>query len=370
MARVCGRLLGVLGISVVAAAGMAVVRAEPPRTVLPLAAGDGAEVQRLYEELSKIGKLVAETQEPRQMAAYNLREAEILAHVINHATPAEQPGWIKQMADCLCVAAQGGGGPAYDRLMRLQQQIDALRPGTPLAGYVAFRVLQAQHNAAAAAPGADPAKLQEQWQAQLIVYVKAYPTAEDSAEALWELGMMNEIQGHEAESREFYGQLVQGFPEHRHTAVARRAFNRLSLPGQPLRLTLPLISVENDRFDVPFATTELKGTPVVVYVWASMDGGSAANFNELRLLIDRQGGSVRLLSINLDPTPQTARDFLKTHPMPGIHVYATGGLEGETANRLGLTTLPGVLLLDRAGRVVKVGVELNQVEAEVKKLVR
>src|SRR5262249_32583067 len=132
---------------------------------------------------------------------YNLARADLLEQIVAAVKPEDREQWIRQVADCLGTAAQNSAAAdkaAYNRLVRLVEQITKAMPGTALAGYVTFREMQADYAAKLAGPTNNNfGKVQEEWLARLAKFVQEYPRAEDTPDALLQLGMVSEFVGKE-----------------------------------------------------------------------------------------------------------------------------------------------------------------------------
>ena len=70
---------------------------------------------------------------------------------------------------------------------------------------------------------------------------------------------------------------------------------------------------------------------------------------EASAVIDPYGKGLGLLCVNMDKTPKEARILARSSSAPGLHVFQRGGMEGPLALRLGVMSLPDMLLLDRDG---------------------
>ena len=83
-------------------------------------------------------------------------------------------------------------------------------PGSPLAGYIAYREMSADYAAKmTTAKGDDIPKIQEAWSDKLKGFVDSYPTAEDAPDALNQLGMFFEFAGKEADAKKWYEVLAK-----------------------------------------------------------------------------------------------------------------------------------------------------------------
>src|SRR5262249_55109705 len=137
-------------------------------------------------------------------------------------------------------AAQNSGPEdrtAAERLHDLAQQTEKVLPGNPLTAFIAYRALSADYAGRLAAAGADVVKVQEAWGRQLGEFVKKFPDADDTPDALLQLGMAREFVGKEDEARKWYRQLADNFLTVQQGAKAAGALRRLDLEGKPLELT-------------------------------------------------------------------------------------------------------------------------------------
>ena len=138
------------------------------------------------------------------------------------------------------------------------------------------------------------------------------------------------------------------------------------MEGQAFKLAGPTLADPNVVYDVEQA----HGKVVVVYYWASWNSQSAADFTKLKAMMDTQGKEVELVAVNLDNTVKEARDFLTRSPAVGVHLYQSGGLDSKLANDYGIVVLPNLFLIGKDGKVVSRNVQINNLEDEVKKLMK
>ena len=309
------------------------------------------------------------------MARHHLARVEILEKIVAAAKPEGRDPWIRQMADSLSTAAQNspaGDTAAMTRLVRLEEGMAKSVPGSNLAAYATYREMQADYavriqqstsrDKDAKAP--DFNALQQAWVDRLTKFVEAYPKAEDTPDALLQLGMVNEFLNKDVEAKNWYGVLVKNFAGTPQAAKAGGAIRRLGLEGQPIKLAGPKLDEQNAVYDVDQA----QGKVVVVYYWASWNSQTASDFNKLKALMDTQGSKgVELVCVNLDNTAKEALDFLGHAPAPGVHLFQSGGLESKLATDYGIFVLPNLFLVGRDGKVVSRNVQINNLDDEVKK---
>ena len=80
-----------------------------------------------------------------------------------------------------------------------------------LIPYVKFRYLTADYGAKLQKHEIDFVKVQSEWLDNLEQFVKDYPKAADTAEALLQLGIAQEFAGQDEKAKKWYNQLVTDF---------------------------------------------------------------------------------------------------------------------------------------------------------------
>lgn len=342
-------------------------------------AGDGSNstpadpaLQALLDELRQI-----DAQPPKSpdaptanaaVVAYNVKRAEILQRIIAKAKPEDRDQWMRQLADGLSAAAQSSAKEdrsAYERLLQLEQQIVRDQPNSPLAAYVTFREMSADYAGKLATPGPEFAKVQEQWVARLAKFVQDYPRAEDTPDALLQLGMVSEFLGKEIPAKNWYQQLATNFADKKPLAdKAEGALHRLELEGKPFQLAGT--TFDGKAFDM----SQLRGKTVVVYYWASWNQQSVGDFARLKLLLSAYAAKgLELVCINLDSAPPEA-GAADRGSNPGVQLFAPGGLDSPLAAQYGIMVLPSMFLVNKDGAVASRTVQLANLEEEVKKLLK
>lgn len=235
----------------------------------------------------------------------------------------------------------------------------------PEAG-AAFERLQARYAARFQGDEKDLARIQREWVRELAEFVRTYPRAEETPEALLQLGMTSEFLCDETAARAWYERLNQDFPESPQAGKARGARDRLTLEGKPFRLTTRRL-----RDGTPFDFRELHGKLVVVYYWASWNQQSRDDFVRLQQLLARYGErGLELVCVNLDNSREEAREFRRRSEAPGIHLFEAGGLDSPPATRYGILVLPSLFLVGRDGTVISRSVQLGDLEGEIARRVK
>lgn len=349
------------------------------RLVESPAAGDEAadsgsksdpEMQRMLDELKALDARAPRAQDVpganAEIVRYNIERADLVTKILAKVKAEDREQWTRQLADCLSAAAQSSpenDKAAYQRLMQLEEQAAREQPGSPLAAYVTFREMSADYATKLAQPGPEFAKAQEKWLDRLAKFVQDYPQAEDTPDALLQLGMVSEFVGKEALAKKWYEKLSTDFPNHTLAAKAKGAQRRLEIEGKVLELSGPLAS--GGSFDIQ----QLRGKVVIVYYWASWNQQSVGDFARLKVLLGTYAGKVELVCVNLDNAPPQAGAAAVTPP-GGVQIAQPGGLDSPLAVQYGVMVLPNLFLVDPSGKVVSRTVQIGTLEEEVKKLLK
>jgi thiol-disulfide isomerase/thioredoxin len=325
----------------------------------------------LIEKLQDVDKLAADLSRNSSGAVrYNLDRAALLEQIVARMKTAQQQDqWVRQIADCYSAAAQNSGpadDAAYRKLVELGDRVAKAQPGTPLAGYIAYREIQAEYAMKLSRPGKneDLGKVQESLRDRLRKYAQDYPTAEDVPDALLQLGMVSEFMNKEQDAKGFYSLMAKNHPQHALTAKAQGALNRLNSDGQIMQLAGPTLGSGQ-----MFSMSQLGGKFAVVYYWASWNQQCAADFIKLQSLVNAYGSKgMEIVCVNLDNTPADATAFLQKTQAPGTHLHQPGGLDSPLAVQYGVMVLPNMFLVGRDGKVVSHTIQMSSLEDEIKKL--
>jgi hypothetical protein len=329
------------------------------------------ETEALLMQLKKLdeeGKTLDNRGGPNpEVVRFNLKRADLLEKIEAKSKPDQRDPWVRQVADCLSTAAQcsaQGDKGAYDRLLRLEEQIAGSMPGSSLAGYVTFRAISADYAIRlASAKGTEFEGIQKWWLETLAKFVQTYAKAEDAADALQQLGMVSELMGKETEAKNWYRKLTKDFADKPVAVKAQGAIARMELEGKPLDLAGPILG-SGTAFDI----SRLRGKVVAVYYWASWNGQCVGDFAKLKMLLDTYGSKgFEVVGINLDTTADEATSFVKRAQAPGYQLFKEGGLDSPMATQYGIMVLPNLFLVGKDGKVLSRSVQVGNLEEELKK---
>ena len=330
------------------------------------AAGPTEEMQKFMAELERLDRQ-ADGLAPEKLAENIGARAELLLRLAEVTEDAElRDQWYRQLADMLSVAIQSNTYPeGAAKLDELEKRLVDAKADENLIAHVVFQRMWAQYVVSQEQPGADAAKIQEQWLADLQAFVEKYPKSSDAAEALLQLGIYQEFIGKADEARKWYQQLVKDFPNAAPTPKATGALRRLTSIGSQIRLQGK--DFQNSTIDL--AAAPYRGKAVLIQYWATWSDRCRDDMVLLKNLYAKKGGrDFEILGVCLDSSAPAARQFLAENRFPWKHVYEPGGVDGRLANEMGIMTLPLMILVDRDGRVVNHNVQLAELEGQLSKL--
>lgn len=326
------------------------------------------DLRKLVEELGNLDRQMAQgTPTPKQ----HLARATQLQKITERVKAEERDPWLRQIADSLSSAAQGTNGngdpDAMATLAKLASELAKNNPGTPLTGYVVFRQLQAEYSLRLMKPGEDFAKVQQDWIGKLTQFVEIYPTADDTADALIQLGMVSEFMSKPTDAKKWYQQVGKNFTGKPQALKAAGAIRRLESDGQPYALAAN--GLENPS--MAFELAQAQGKVVVVYFWASWNNQTVGDFAKLKLIAESyKAKGMELVTVNCDQTLAEGLAVMKRTPIPGIHLHQPGGLEGKLCVENGLMVLPHLVVVGKDGKVVNGNAQLATLEEDVNKLTK
>lgn len=340
-------------------------RTPAPQQSVPQAGATSEKVQELLAEMEKLDQAAAQATTPAQQVALNARRADLLEQIAASAESAEQRGmWLRQLADTVSAAVQSGEYP--EGAQRLAQLFEKVRAqDTQLAAYVRFRELLAENGLALQDPKADFVKIQAEWLKNLEQFIKDYPDSADAAEAMLQLAMSQEFAGQEDEARQWYTRLLKSFPESSASVKATGALRRLDSVGKAV--SLRGAGSNGEMVDL----AEYRGKVVLIQYWASWCEPCKADMAAMRDILSRYARlGFAIIGVNLDNSRQAMQAFLAEHQVPWPQLFEEGGLDSRPANEMGILTLPTMILVDQAGRVVNRNIHVAELEGELKKLLR
>jgi thiol-disulfide isomerase/thioredoxin len=331
------------------------------------AGGLSEAMQRLVRELEEVDKSIERATTPADLSKLNERRAVVLQGLADQATTDdERETWVRQYADTVSAATQGGGfSQGVERLRTLAQQLEQRAAGSELAGYVKYRYLSAEYGDSLQQPNADYAKIQQKWLTDLLQFVKDFPGSEDTAEAMLQLAVGEEFAGRTAEAIDWYGRIVGSFGESSQAKKASGAKRRLESVGNPI----PLAGNTLDGKQVSLAA--YRGKTVLIHYWATWCEPCKQDLEILKRMQAKYAAQgFTLIGVNLDSDREAAIQFLRSQPLPWPQLYEPGGLDSRFATEMGILTLPTMILVDNEGKVINRSIHAGELDEELSKRLR
>ena len=193
-------------------------------------------MQKLMAELEQLDR-ESDTLPPEKQTANIEQRAEKLQRLAEITPEGDRDQWYRQLADMLSVATQSGNFPqGLAQLDQLQKSLADAGANDDSIAHAVFQRMWAEYVVSQQQPGADAAKIQEKWLADLQAFVGQDPKSPDAAEALLQLGMYQEFVGKTEEATKWYQQLVSDFPKAEPSKKASGALRRLDSVGKPIQL--------------------------------------------------------------------------------------------------------------------------------------
>jgi len=326
--------------------------------------GVSEAMQKLLGQLEQVDQDLAQATAPARLVELNRKRASVLTDLISASSSTEERSqWVRQFSDTVSAAVQSGEFP--EGVQRLEVLLGAsAKYSADDRAYLQFRLLAAGYSAALSAPDADFDKVQQKWLADLSGFVSQFPKSVDAPEALFQLGIAEEFAGNQTEAVRYYAEIVQRYPKSSNTAKAEGAKRRLELKGRPLALVAK--TLDNKTLD----TRSLEGRIVVLHYWASWSEPSVRDMSMLRDLQVKYGNRIALVGVNVDSDVASATAVVQQNRYAWSHMWSKGGMESQLANQLGVVSVPMMIVVDGAGKVVKTGVhsaELGGILTELAK---
>lgn len=319
------------------------------------------KMQDLMKELEGLGEIT-----PATPARQHERRAEILEQLAKESeSPEMRVQWYQNLADTLSAAVQTGSYPAgIDRLKALHESLSSDPKDASIAFYVKFRWLTAEHTQELAKPNAPFADIQKKWIDDLTALVDAGKQFPDSADAMMELAIAQEFGGDEEKALKLYETISEEFPNAAVHKKATGAKLRLNSVGKSIPLKGKPLTGGN------FDLNNMKGKAVLIQYWATWCEPCKADMPLLKELRTKFGKEFEVVGVCLDQDKKEMLAFLKQDDPRWPQLFEEGGLDSPLANELGIQTLPTMILVDKQGKVVNRNIRAQELEGELKKLLK
>lgn len=324
------------------------------------------ETQKLMAELEDIDKQIAAGSGGDDLARKNDRRVQILVTLANKSErPQDRTQWLRQLIDTVSASAQMGTFPNGQEVLKaLRKQLKG-KDDAELISHLDYSLITIDYFQQLQPAGADYPKIQAAWLETLEKFIADHPGAPEAADAKLQLAVAADLAGNEADALKHYNSILstgEGTPAYR---KAQGAKTRLESVGQPIALAGKTIDGKT------FNLAQLKGNVVLIHYWSSTAEPSTANLPILKDLLARFGKKdFKIVGVNLDARAEDLQAYLAGNPLNWPQLFEVGGLDSRLANEMGIHTLPTMLLVDRQGRVANRGIHAEELEKELKPLLK
>ncbi|MDO4574324.1 MAG: thioredoxin-like domain-containing protein [Planctomycetia bacterium] len=328
------------------------------------AAGAAGAVSPNMEELNKLDQRIINAATTQEITDLQIKRADLLEGMAQSATGEDRAQWIRSLADGITGAVQQGTFP--DGLERMKKLYDSLKENEEdknLAAYVQFRRMSTEYTLSMAKSGKSWMQVRNKWLEDLGDFIKNYPDAPDTAEAMLQLAMENENDGMDDKALELYQKIVSTFPDSTSAAKANGAVTRLNSVGKPLPFVAPIYGMEGKQVNVG----NLKGRIIVLHFWTSWMNEASRDMDRIKELLAKRKDVV-VFGVNLDNDVKEMAAFLEANRISWYQIHEQGGLDSRPATMLGIFSIPTVIVVGPDGTVVNRNAQVSELEDIVKEL--
>jgi thiol-disulfide isomerase/thioredoxin len=327
------------------------------------------EMQAVLKDLEKLDGSSPTTEDgPAALTKYNAARADLLAKLMKLSkTPQEREQWLRQLVDGLAATVQTGSYPAgLPRLKAIEADVRGAAGKSGMLPYVVYRRMLAQFTVELQkVKEEDRTKIRENWLKDMQRFVKTYPEAEDTPQAMSQIAVSYEFDGKIKDARKWYGDLVEDYGTTDSAKRAKGAIRRLGLKGKPFAFSGK--SLDGDVLEV----NRYRGKVVLVLFWSTWCKPCTEDLPQIRELYQKyRNQGFEIVGINLDISPDPVTPFLKQHRVTWPQIHEPGGLESNPATSFGIITLPTMFLVGSNGKVVSRSASVDMLKKQLPVLLK
>ncbi len=327
--------------------------------------GMGMKAQELVTELEAVDRQLASATKPAEMEKLHDRRTTLVEELVkNSSDPTDRDTWARQLVDTVSMAIQSGNYPSgLGRLKQIAKRLGS--ENESLGAYADYQTVAAEYVTRQMAPDVELAKVQEWYVESLTDFVDRYPKTAEAGQAMLQLALSKEFEDKEREALGYYQKVAASFPNTDAGEKAAGAVRRLDSIGKVVELQGQTLDGKSLKL------SQLRGKPVVLHYWATWCEPCKQDMKLLRRLQSQYAkAGLQIVGVNVDVTPNMAISFLKENPLPWPQMFDDGGLESSSlAMQFGVQTLPTMMLIDGAGKLVRHNIRMAELDVELDKLV-
>ncbi len=330
--------------------------------------GVSPAMQKLLDQLRQLDNSPPAAGSNRgSLATYHSRRSDVLRGLsLGASTASERDQWGRQLIDSLTALVQSGAWPeALGRLAAEELRLKQRSPKSALVPFASYRHLLARYSQSVQATTdvAAQSKLQQQWLVDLERFVAGYPSAEDTPEAIWQLGTAHEFAARVDNAKTWYSKLARQYAR---TAAGQRATGalvRLDLKGKPF------VIAGKNLANTSVSSSAYRGKVLLVVYWATWCKPCTEELPALQsLYAEYRGRGFDILGVNLDLDRAPVPAYISAHRITWSTLHEPGGLDSRLSRQLGILSLPTMVLIDRRGVVVSAETTVADLKTELPKL--
>lgn len=329
------------------------------------------EARKLLEELQKLDANVPTAASgPRALADYNRKRADLLDELTKIArNDSEREQWTKQLVDSLTAAVQTGQfKEGLSRLKSIEAAEKKKTDNKEMIAYVTYRVLMSEYATSLQQPqltNEQRQELQTWWLSELKEFATKYPSAPETADVLFQLGMAQEFAGKVEDASKWYGQLVSTHADTDAGTRAAGALKRINLQGKKLDLSGPKFGGGTVN------ASDYRGRVLLVIFWSTWCKPCTEDLPQILSLYNQYRRlGFEVVGVNLDTTPELIQPYINEHKVPWPSIHEPGGLESGPGKAFGIISLPTMFLVDKNGTVISRSTSVQEMKEELPKLLK
>jgi len=335
----------------------------------PMGSPPTEKMQEVLAQLEKLDQQIT-TVDATKKPALNRQRADLLQKLAGlMPKQSEREQWLRQLADMVSAASQEGTFPeGIDYLTELEdklaKQVEAGELSEEVLVYIQFhRMLSEYYGVTLADPDVDYAEAQAGWLKDLEAFVEQHPKSENGAEVLRQLAMGTEMNGDDETAVKWYRRILSDYGKSPAARLAKGAVLRLTSEGK--QISLQGTTIRGGEFNLE----KQRGKVVVIQYWTTSSEMQMADHAILKDLYAKYGGrGLEIVGVNLDFSGDELKAYLKKNKLPWKQLYEKGGFESRLATEMGIVTVPLIVLVNPAGKVVSSNIQAAEIEPELKKL--
>lgn len=327
----------------------------------------GDNLAQLYDELSKLDEKLTKAK-GESIQQLEKQKADIFVEFyLKTDDPKMKQNWLENLADSVAHSYQQG---RFDDGLKYLDKFVSGQKNKKGLDYVAWSSVFADYGRANSMGNS---KQREDAYLKMISsldeFQKRYPLSENSADALIQLAVHDEVNstGDISSAISWYQACLKRFPNTKYGRRSKGAINRLN--GGETGISLSSKQLDGS----PFNLGDVENKLVVLHFWETWCF-SEADIKELSRLSSKYKNEITIVGCNIEG-PKSAeatnkfKNFLVAHPeIEWVQLHEPGSVDNSPlAHELGIATEPAVFLIDAQRKLVEPNIGISNLEREIER---